>query len=282
MSIDALGRTGSPVSEHVWEALDKTMVGAATSQLTGRRLLDVRGPYGLGLKSVALPDEDAGDGLIVSGTVPLALIQRSFTLSARDLAAYEHESTSLDLAPLAEAAIEVARREDEVVFAGTRRAPGLTTIEGVASVPLPAWDALGSAVGTVIAAATRLDENGFHGPYALAVSPARYNLLLRRLETGVVSELDTIREIATDGVFKAPVLDDAGVLIAVGAQFAHIVVGQDMSLGFVGPTADGRFEFTISESLAVRVLERGAVCVIGKPAAGATNQGDGARRRRQA
>ena len=64
----------------------------------------------------------------MSGTLPLALIQRSFTLSARDLAAYEHESTSLDLAPLAEAAIEVARREDEVVFAGTRRAPGLTTM----------------------------------------------------------------------------------------------------------------------------------------------------------
>lgn len=280
MSIDALGRTGAPVSEHVWEALEKTMVGAATSQLTGRRLLDVRGPYGLGLKSVALPDEDAGDGLIVSGALPLALIQRSFTLSARDLAAYEHESTSLDLAALAEAAIAVARREDEVVFAGTQRTPGLTTIEGVASVPLPAWDALGSAVGTVIAAATRLDENGFHGPYALAVSPARYNLLLRRLETGVVSELDTIREIATDGVFKAPILDDAGVLLAVGAQFAHIVVGQDMSLGFVGPTADGRFEFTISESLAVRVLEHGAVCVIGKPA-GSAAQGDGSRRRRQ-
>ena len=76
----------------------------------------MRGPYGLGLKSVALPDEDAGDGLIVSGALPLALIQRSFTLSrahGRD----EHESTSLDLAPLAEAAIAVARREDEVVFA---------------------------------------------------------------------------------------------------------------------------------------------------------------------
>ena len=34
MSIDALGRTGAPLSEHVWEALEKTMVGAATSQLS--------------------------------------------------------------------------------------------------------------------------------------------------------------------------------------------------------------------------------------------------------
>jgi hypothetical protein len=54
-----------------------------------------------------------------------------------------------------------------------------------------------------------------------------------------------------------------------------------MSLGFVGPTADGRFEFTISEALAVRVLERGAICVIGKPAGGAA-QGHDNRRRRQA
>ena len=280
MSIDALGRGGAPLSADVWEALDKAMIGAATSQLAGRRLLEVRGPFGLGLKDVSLPDEEIGDGLTASGTIPLIFIQRSFTLAARDLAAYEREAPSLDLGPLAEAAIEVARQEDEVVFAGTPRGPGLTTTEGVAAVPMPAWEAAGSAIDTVIAAATALDETGYHGPYALALAPARYNLLLRRLETGVVSELDTIREIVTEGIFKAPILTDAGVLVATGAQFAHIVVGQDMSLGFVGPTNDGRFEFTVSESLAVRLLERGAVCVVGKPAATGAGRGDGGRRRR--
>ena len=62
MSIDALGRTGAPVSEHVWEALEKTMVGAATSQLTGRRLLDVRGPYGWVSRASRCPTKTQATG----------------------------------------------------------------------------------------------------------------------------------------------------------------------------------------------------------------------------
>ena len=266
MTVDALGRDAAPIGSALWERLDQAMVGVATSQLAGRRLLEVRGPFGLGLKDLALPDEELGEGLQVSGALPLVLIQRSFVLSTRDLAAYEREPTSMNLGPLVEAALAVARLEDEVIFNGTARAGGLLTTEGVASVALPSWDEAGSATQTVIAAATELDDNGFHGPYTLALAPARYNALLRRLDNGLVTELQAVREVATDGVVKAPLLGDGGVLVATGGYFAHIVLGQDMSLGFVGPTADGRLEFTISESLALRVLQPGAVCAIGATA----------------
>ena len=284
MTVDALGRSGAPIGAAMWESLDRTMVGVATSQLAGRRLLEVRGPFGLGLKDLSVPDEEIGDGLLASATIPLVLIQRSFALSTRDLAAYEREPTSMNLGPLVEAALAVARLEDDVLFKGTARGGGLLTTGGVASAPATAWDEAGAATDAVIAAATRLDDNGFHGPYTLALAPARYNGLLRRLGDGFVTELQAVRDVATDGVVKAPVLDDGGVLLASGGMFAHIVLGQDMSLGFVGPTADGRLEFTISESLALRVLQPGAVCVLdagtgaGK-SAGAVESGAGRRRR---
>ena len=44
-------------------------------------------------------------------------------------------------------------------------------------------------------------------------------------------------------------------------QFATIVVGQDMTVGFVGPAGD-EIEFTISESLVPRIRRPQAVCIL--------------------
>jgi len=65
----------------------------------------------------------------------------------------------------------------------------------------------------------------------------------------------------TGGVFKAPILESGGVLLASGRQFASIVLGQDMTIGFIGP-AGGEVEFSISESLALRIRQPQALCVL--------------------
>jgi len=57
------------------------------------------------------------------------------------------------------------------------------------------------------------------------------------------------------------VLKEGGVLLASGVQFASIVIGQDMAVGFVGPS-DGDLEFSMTESLALHVRQPGAVCVL--------------------
>ena len=65
----------------------------------------------------------------------------------------------------------------------------------------------------------------------------------------------------TGGVFKAPVLKTGGVLLATGKQYASIVIGQDMTTGFVGPVGDS-LEFSISESLALLVRDPASICVL--------------------
>jgi uncharacterized linocin/CFP29 family protein len=54
-----LARDDAPFGSEIWEILDKTMVEAAKSQLTGRRLLHIEGPYGVGLKAIPLQDTEA-------------------------------------------------------------------------------------------------------------------------------------------------------------------------------------------------------------------------------
>jgi len=75
------------------------------------------------------------------------------------------------------------------------------------------------------------------------------------------TELEHLRTIATDGVFKAPILKTGGVLLATGKQYASIVLGQDMTTGFIGPAGDA-LEFSITKSLALLVREPASICVL--------------------
>ena len=255
-----LGREDAPVGEEIWKVLDATMTEAAKSVLAGRRLLYVEGPFGLGLKGVPLQDVKGESGLVTSSFVPLSLIHKSFVLSKRDIAASEREGLPLNNAPVAVAALDCAMLEDKIIFQGAQGSQGLLTASGAGEIKLSAWKEVGKAADEVISALTMMDNAGFHGPYSLALSPGRYNLLLRRYPQGG-TELDQIRSM-TDGVFKAPVLDRGGLLLASGRQFAAIALGQDMSVGYIGPAGDN-LEFSISESLALLIRQPKAICVLG-------------------
>jgi uncharacterized linocin/CFP29 family protein len=139
--------------------------------------------------------------------------------------------------------------------------PGLLSVPGSKSMNLLSWDEVGAAAKGIIEAITRLDDAGFHGPYSLALAPERYNLLFRLYPQGKQSELEHIKTMVTDGVFKTPILKSGGMLLASTAQCASIVLGQDMSIGYVGP-AGAKQEFTISESLTVRIHQPMAICVL--------------------
>ena len=49
-----LGREDAPIGAETWKLIDDVAVQAAKSQLAGRRLLAVEGPYGFGLKAIPL------------------------------------------------------------------------------------------------------------------------------------------------------------------------------------------------------------------------------------
>jgi uncharacterized linocin/CFP29 family protein len=255
-----LARDDAPFGSEIWSALDSTMKDAATSQLVGRRLLPLEGPFGLGLKTIPLADGvDEESGLLVSDTLPVPMIQQPFTLGLRDLASHESEGTFLDTRPVAEAAIAVAKKEDALIFNGAAGLPGLMTVNGANACDLSDWDEVGTAADDLIAAVTQLDAAGFHGPYIMALAPERFNKLYRLYPRGKQTEMEHLASIVTDGIYKAPILEDGGVLLATGRQFAAIVMGQDMTIGFIGPAGD-EIEFTISESLAVRIRRPEAIC----------------------
>ncbi len=269
MSEKFLHRGDVPFGDTVWEKIDEAVVDSAKGQLCGRRLLHVDGPFGLGLKSLSGPDSDVGEAAAENVTVaaspatPVALIHSGFTLSAREIAAFEESGLPFDLRAAAAAALACARQEDALIFSGSKAlgVQGLVTAKGTQSMKLESWQEIGGAVDDLIQAVNALDGAGFHGPYAVALAPSRYNLLFRRYPQGNATELEHLRAVVTDGIVKAPAIASGGVLLASGRRFASIVLGQDLMTSFVGPS--GRdYEFAVSESLALRLVEPAAVCVL--------------------
>jgi uncharacterized linocin/CFP29 family protein len=260
MSHRYLLRGDAPLEEKTWGLLDSTMMAAAKSFLTGRKMVSIEGPYGFGMKAIPLQDCLGDGGILTSCVLPIPLIQTTFSLGRRDIAAYEQDGLYLNTEVVACAALDLARLEDAIVFQGSTGKNGLTTLEASGSYVLSSWNTVGKAAEDVIKAITALDEAGFHGPYTMALNPARYNLLFRRYPQGG-TELEHVREMITAGVFKAPTLDSGGVILAAGRQYCSLVVGQDMQVGYVGPVAEN-LEFTIAESLALMVREPCSICVL--------------------
>jgi uncharacterized linocin/CFP29 family protein len=147
------------------------------------------------------------------------------------------------------------------IFNGIGGYPGLMNAEGSGVQTLAKWDKIGTAADQIIEAVTKLDDAGFHGPYSLALAPGQYNQLLRRYPQGDGTELDHIGTFVTEGIVKAPAIKKGGVLLASGRQYCSIVVGQDMSLGYNGPTGDC-LEFFVAESLSLLIRAPEAICVL--------------------
>ena len=228
-----LTREDAPIEKATWDILDRTMVEAAKNVLVGRRILAVEGPYGLGLKVISLSDPEVENDPVISPVLPLSLIVRDFTLSKRDLAAFERDGAFLDTGKVAIAATEAANLEDDRIFRGIKEAPGLLTVKGTNQVKLSSWETAGAAAEDIIQALTSVDYAGFHGPFVLALAPNRYNMLFRVYPNTGTTELQHIQTMATSGVFKAAALENGGVLMAAGQQYATMILGQDMSIGFV-------------------------------------------------
>jgi len=267
-----LPREDAPISGRIWDMIDGAVVGAAKSQLAGRRLLEITGPYGFGYRSfdrgeqpsgVEVAFSDATAALSSAEIQPIPMISSGFTIPIRDVATAEEQGIRLELRSPVNAAIATAHLEDKLIFDGNKALgiPGLLNVSGAAKVKLGNWGDVGKAVDDLIAAVNALDSAGFPGPYTAALAPALYNALFLRYPDSDLLQLEQARQIITGGIVKAVTLKSGGVVVAVGRYFATIIMGQDMTVAYVGPSGTN-YEFVVVESLAPRIIIPETICVL--------------------
>jgi uncharacterized linocin/CFP29 family protein len=264
--MDYLNREHTPFTEDIWRLIEEAAVKAARDRLSGRRFLDVDGPYGTGLTTIEVgndgycrqpgPDEA---GAVIGRAISVPMLRKSFKLSIRRLAAYLEHRQPLNLTPVEDAAEAVAAREEETIYFGQPDfgLEGLLTAKGRKHLDGGNWANLDQVLSDVIAAVTKLDDIGYRGPYALVLSPALFNGLFRHYPGTNLLQLEHLRRLFDRGIYKASIEGGAVVDPRVGP----LLVGQDLSAGYV--SQDGiHYDLYLSESIVLRLDEPQAVCTI--------------------
>src|SRR5205823_11500999 len=138
----------TPFAAEIWQITDAAAASAARDQLTARRFLDLEGPFGVGLTTIEVGNDDYcrqpgpdEAGAIMGRAIPLPMIRKSFQLSIRRVAAHVQNGQPLDLSPAQDAAEAVANREEEMIYGGQTALglAGLLSIEGHQAVPGSNW-----------------------------------------------------------------------------------------------------------------------------------------------
>jgi len=248
------------------EKIESAAVSAARDILSGRKILDVEGPHGLGLTNLEVGNDDIcrepgpeEASAVVSRALSVPMIYRRFSLSKRRIAAAQESGQPLSLKVVENAGQTVAAREEEFVYQGQLNfhLTGLLTVEGRNNIAGGDWNNIDEVLEDVIEAVNILDGKGYRGPYGLALAPALYNNLFRRYPGTELMQIEHLKRLCTRGIVKANI--EGGVLVS--RDVGSLVIGQDLQISYLGPDA-AHENFTVSESAVLKIEAPDAICTL--------------------
>lgn len=243
--MDYLSRESAPFSGEIWNQIDETVVAAARKILTGRRFVDIYGP--LGAQTLSVPVDDLNrksavenDGIMTKtggrAYKELPLIYSDATLYWRDMENSIKSDRPLDLTTVVEATALCAKKEDELIFFGSKAFgyDGLFTAKGAAHLKRTDWKTGENPFSDVTKGVETLVEKGIWGRTALIVSPNLYTQM-QRIQPGTGRmEIDRVSALVDGHLYRTPVLGiDKAVLVCSDAQYIDLAVGQDFVASYL-------------------------------------------------
>jgi uncharacterized linocin/CFP29 family protein len=254
------------ITSELMEQIEQAAVSAARDVISGRRIIDVEGPYGVGLTTVEVGNDDKcrepgpdEASAVMSRALSVPMIYRRFALSKRRIAAFREMGQPLHLKVVEDAAQAVAAREEEFVYYGQAdfNLSGLLNAPGRQSIKAGNWDNVDEVLADVINAVNALDGKGYRGPYGLALAPELYNNLFRRYPGSDLLQIEHLKRLCTRGIVKAAIEG----CVLVSREVGSIVLGQDLQISYLSTDA-AHENFSISESLILKIEAPDAICTI--------------------
>ena len=252
-----LHRELAPVSEAAWGEIDDEARRSLRHFLTARKLVDLSGPHGwdhsaLGLGRVADGADGPAEGVEsrIRLVQPLAELRTPFTLERAEIDAVDRGAPDADWDPVVDAARRAALAEDHLVFTGFAAAGVRGVVETTPHDPVAIDTDYDHYPNYVASAVETLKRAGVSGPYALALGPRCYTGVIETTEHGGYPVLEHLRLLVEGPVLWAPAVDGAVLISQRGDDF-ELVVGQDLSIGYLDHDAE-RVRLYIEESLTFR------------------------------
>lgn len=261
-NVNFLKREKAPITVRAWEEIDKRAVEIFSTQLYGRRLIEIEGPYGWKYSAHPIGEtqilSDEGDRVKwgLRKSLPLIEIRVSFVLDIWELDNVERGKENIDLSSLEEAAAKVAEFEDKVIFYGCDKAgiTGLLKFAEKRSIDSSLEEE--KFVQSILKSIAKFSEDGIKGPFHLVINTEKWATLLSK-STGYPLN-KRIEDLLNGGrVVPSPRLEDA-VLISKADDNFKLILGQDLSIGY--EDREGRkLKFFITESFTFNAVVPEAV-----------------------
>jgi uncharacterized linocin/CFP29 family protein len=262
---DLLRRSHAPIAPASWQAIDEQAREVLVGNLSGRKVVDVAGPFGFEHASVNLgrlePGRvDAGNGLLygIRKVLPLVEVRVPFALDLWELDDVVRGARDPNLDALIEAAAKLAAFEERAIYHGfeTGGIVGMAKASQHGAVPLrgdpAAWP---HAIARAIVA---LKTAGEPPPYTLVAGRNVFEALER--EAGQYPLRKQIESLIDGTILLAPCIEGAFLLPVDSEGDFELTLGQDASVGFEQQEGQ-RVRLYLTESFTFRVLEPQAVVV---------------------
>jgi uncharacterized linocin/CFP29 family protein len=259
-------RSSGIMTAELMTRIELAAVEAAREILSARRIIDVEGPYGTGLTTVEVGNDDRcrepgpdEASTVVSRALSVPMLYRRFTISKRRIAAFQELGSPLNLKAAEDAAHAVAVREEEFVYQGQPdfHLGGLLTVEGRQTIKAGDWDNVDEVLDAVITGVNALDGKGYRGPYGLALAPELYNNLFRRYPGSDLLQIEHLKRLCTRGIVKAAIVG----CVLLARDVGSVVLGQDLQVAHLASDA-AHEHFAVSESLVLKIEAPDAICTI--------------------
>jgi uncharacterized linocin/CFP29 family protein len=247
-----LHRELAPVSEVAWASIEAEARRTFQSHIAARRVVDVRGPQGPTLASVAtghltsIEEPAAGVTARLRTAQQIVELRVPFTLSRQDIDDVERGAQDPDWQPVKDAAKKIAFAEDRAVFEGYPAA-GITGLRHSTSNPALTLPTEVREYPDVIAqAVSALRLAGVDGPFSLLLSAAAFTAVSETADHGYPIR-DHLARVVDGDIIWAPAIDGAFLLSGRGGDY-ELHLGQDLSIGYLNHDAS-TVELYFQESL---------------------------------
>jgi uncharacterized linocin/CFP29 family protein len=123
-----------------------------------------------------------------------------------------------------------------------------------------------NVVDGIITAIGELDDKGYQGPYAVALSQTLFDAICNPNPGNLILPRDRILPFLQGPLLRASAIpNNEGVVVSLSGVALELLVAADLSLRFLQTTTEPRYVFRLSERVAVRVREADAIRVLQPP-----------------
>lgn len=262
--MDILRRSTVMVSSEAWHEMDEQAKRVLESHLSARKFIDVIGPKGWDYAAhpcgrLDIPHETS-EGNVAYGihqVLPLVESRVTFDLDLWELDNITRGLKNPDLSPLDEAARRIAAFEEKAVYEGLPSAgiEGLWETAKDRTLKIRDTSSARGVMEVISSGIYRFQQDAIEGPYALVASPTLWKSLYSLSECYPLFK--NVKEVL-EGPIILSTHEKESFLVSMRGGDMELVVGQDLSLGFIGNDSR-KGTFFLTESFTFRVINSEAI-----------------------